>query len=361
VLLHSGTTGRTVHSFAAVAVISDHTTLLDAITGCQASTFAMEIEHRLVRITVWVILLWMCVYQFWDHDSISTALVILSSSASSKQQTVLCYGDSHTKADVGAPWVPKLQDRLGEATCIALGRDGEVTEGVMRRVRATSKEASVIVVFAGTNDAILDLAVQAGNTAAEATLKRVSGLPRNYEPGPGAFKRAYAQLLRFACSRGHRTPARINRSVVAVSLPPLGDEFGPSAAAKISQYNDIIRAVAGRKGAVYAPFAEALSNQKTEIVEKAVVGTSLERASVSASVRLNEAITKMLINQAANGLGIPFDLMASFWNGGQQNFLHDGIHLTERASNVLVDTLAPIVEGLLIPVTDRIAEPAARD
>mmetsp|Transcript_25124 Transcript_25124/g.83812 ORF Transcript_25124/g.83812 Transcript_25124/m.83812 type:complete len:301 (+) Transcript_25124:85-987(+) len=234
---------------------------------------------------------------------------------------IACFGDSHTRGVCGAPWLPKLQARLGRP-CVNQGVDGQCASAIACRA-ATSPIARDAVVLAGTNDALLELSWRAGNKAMFGMYMKQNELPDGYEPSQASFGVAFRGLL--AAVKAQR--------VIVVSLPPLGEAENGLAADVIAAYNCEIRsAVLNDPRAEYAPFSEEMKGRLLR------TGGAPFDASRSG---FNAAVKDMFLHRALRGvpLGPSFDRLARRLG---RRAVHDGIHLTEASAEILVDVLADV-------------------
>jgi len=246
----------------------------------------------------------------------------MGSTAATLPRQVSCIGDSHTRGVCGAPWVPALETRLG-CPCVNHGADGETAAAITRRA-AKLDFAERAVVLAGTNDALLELAARAGNSAMAGLYRRQSRLPEDYEPSAGTFGAAFRRLLR-AVPAGR---------VVAVSLPPLGEAAAGAAAEVVGAYNAEIRAaVAESPNATYAAFGEALRPRLPP------GGAPFDASSDG----FGRAVRDLFLHRALRAvpLGPSFGALARLRG---RRVLHDQIHLTEASAATLVEVVAEALE-----------------
>jgi len=233
---------------------------------------------------------------------------------------VSCLGDSHTRGEVGAPWLPALQKRLG-VPCDNYGRDGETAGAIALRARQLAP-TEYAVVLAGTNDALLELVTRTGNAAMLRAYRRQSSLPDDYRPSVTAFGAAFRSLLK-------AVPARW---VVAASLPPVGEATEGEAVDVVEAYNVEIRAaVEEAPKTVYAAFGEALRPR----LPPPGRGQPFDASAAG----FNSAVRDMLLHRALHAVPFGPSLGSLAWLRGRR-VLHDQIHLTESSSAALVEVIA---------------------
>lgn len=255
------------------------------------------------------------------------AAVLAAGGPPAERPVVVCLGDSITQGGLGADWVAQLRQRLGEgAFVINAGEGGQVTWDLRQRLDDVARcEPVAIVLLVGSNDAVGTL----GGGWASFYEK---GRPQ--APSEAWFAEQYDALVKELLALKVR--------LVCLTLPPLGEDPSSPAAGIVQQNNEAIRKSANENGAdlidLYA----------------AVVGLQAKEDGSPGAPFLS-GLSQFMSRAVGTTLGR--QVLGRSWDDiGQRRGLRlttDSIHPNDRSAAVMVDLVAPWVEGMLDPAKRR--------
>jgi len=172
--------------------------------------------------------------------------------------TVTLIGNSLTAGNLGIPYARYL-NFPENAHVVNRGRDGDTVRGVRARMDEVlrSDGPDVLVVQTGANDILLpEMAARGGTwTAFVDEMAEHGSVPT---PDPSKFGAAYKEILDIAFSWGVE-------HVVAVTIPPLGEDLASQRNRERKNLNDQIRMAADTGGARLADVAAAFESELAEV------------------------------------------------------------------------------------------------
>ncbi|MDT8297930.1 MAG: GDSL-type esterase/lipase family protein [Spirochaetaceae bacterium] len=168
--------------------------------------------------------------------------------------TVTLIGNSLTAGNLGIPYARFLN--FPENThMVNRGRDGDTVRGIRARMDEVlrSDGPKVVVVQTGANDILLpEMAARGGAwTAFVDKMVERGSVPT---PNPSEFGAAYREILDIAFSWGVE-------HVIAVTIPPLGEDLASQRNQARRNLNDQIRGMADAGGARLADVAAAFESE----------------------------------------------------------------------------------------------------
>lgn len=159
---------------------------------------------------------------------------------------VACIGASIVRGRASVDFVQMLRERMPQRTFINAGVNGNVAWEVVQRLdRILACRPSAAVILVGTNDVQATLDPRAADSA-----RRAKGLPQ--DPSPVWFEECLSEVVFRLREAGVR--------VALCSLPPLGQDLGGAANARVREFNDAIARVCHREGATYLPVHERMTD-----------------------------------------------------------------------------------------------------
>ena len=228
--------------------------------------------------------------------------------------TVLCLGDSLTRANISADYVGELARRLNGAgvSVINGGENGDTVGDLAARLEVVLTGAprlDVVTVLIGTNDA---------NQALDAAGEK--GSP---ESAVGAFRSEYADLIA-------RLRETANAAVVLISIPPIGEKPDSPEWSQSERYASEISGLAADTGCRYVPFFETLA----ALIETDPPDSERFPDHEDWEREMRRAVVHRLfkgVNYRAVGAASGY------------RYHSDQLHLNEDAAGILVDALERVV------------------
>ncbi|MBO8191625.1 SGNH/GDSL hydrolase family protein [Streptomyces oryzae] len=157
---------------------------------------------------------------------------------------IVCLGDSHTRAQVGADYIKMLRKRLGAAYSFTnAGVNGDLACNALQRLDSViDARPDIVTVLIGTNDANASLSET--NVQMMTKMKKLQVRPTidGYEENLRALTERLVK----------ETDARI----ALLSLPVLGQDPGTLPVRRAAEYSKVVERTAAEYGAAYLPLYE---------------------------------------------------------------------------------------------------------
>ncbi|GMH32399.1 hypothetical protein BSKO_00233 [Bryopsis sp. KO-2023] len=173
-----------------------------------------------------------------------------------ERKRVACIGDSITRGDVGFNWVRDLSTRLEDCDFTAYATNGNCAFNALQRVpEVVASKPTHVFVLIGTNDVNSQL-----SELSALFYTTVFRLP--CRPTARVYRSQLREIIR-------KLKTETDADVTVLTLPPFGEDFKSTAAAKIRESNQIIAEVAEEEGVKVLPlFDEIIAACKVDM-EKA--------------------------------------------------------------------------------------------
>lgn len=158
---------------------------------------------------------------------------------------VLCLGDSHTRAQVGADYIGMLKKRTTGRPYVFTnaGVNGDLAYNLLQRLDSViEQQPDVVTVLIGTNDA--NAALSPKNTRMMTKMKKLPVTP--------TIDWYRENLATIASRLSGETDAR----VALLSLPVLGQEVDSEPVRRAGEYSAVIKETAAAYGVSYLPLYE---------------------------------------------------------------------------------------------------------
>ncbi len=233
-------------------------------------------------------------------------------------KTVVCFGDSITRALVSASYIAPLEERLGDRfRFVNQGVNNDLTYNLVRRLDdVIADKPDIVFILIGTNDVTSVMSVYA--SVFVITRKRLPRWP--------SLKWAYTNLRTIIRRIKDETGA-----VVAVgSIPVLGEDLQSPPNVVARRYNTQLRTIAAQENARYLPIFERMEQHLRE--ETDGKGRPF-RGSVRLMLRL--LVRRVIFRES-------FDTFSA-----RQGFhlLTDGIHLNHTGAGLIAAELESFLKA----------------
>jgi acyl-CoA thioesterase I len=222
-------------------------------------------------------------------------------------RTIVGIGASIVQATVSHDWLNEVAQAMGpDVKVVNCGKNGDLAWNVLQRIDAVlAHQPSDAIVLVGSNDVNGAVDPRAGK--AYVRWKRLPKLPT-----AEWYEASLAAVLERLRGAGVRTAVS--------SLPYIGDDPASKLNETVVYYNQIIRTVAGRMGATYLPFFEALG-----ALVPATVARPRDR--VSMALMLAAVVRRRVLKQSYDAISRAHGLKLTT----------DMLHLNETSARPLVD------------------------
>jgi len=227
-------------------------------------------------------------------------------------KTVVCFGDSITRALVSASYIEPLEERLGNNfTFINLGVNNDLTYNLIRRMDDLVKEKpDLVFILIGTNDV----------TASMSLMHALFVIQRKRLPCWPTLKWAYANLRTII----RRIKDETGATVFIGSIPVIGEDLTSVPVLTAKRYNAQVKAIAAQENARYVPVFERM-----EAFLRAEIGGAGRPFQGSVRLLVNLLFRRVFLRESYD----TFSRRKGF------SLLTDGIHLNETGAGLIADEL----------------------
>ena len=220
---------------------------------------------------------------------------------------IVAGGDSLTHATLSSDYLAmlRLKPEISRFEIVNAGQNGETAEGLLKRLDRDILlcDPAIITILIGTNDAIRSKDINV-------TLEK--------------YRKIMTELVQCIKSK---SAARI----ILISIPPLGENLQSEKNREIGQFNAILKSLSSENDLDYLPYNEKL----TAII--AASGTKkYDQFVFSALMIFKSAFKKIYQRLSYNEISA----------GNGLTVLNDGVHLNDKAGNILADLLAAHLKNL---------------
>jgi lysophospholipase L1-like esterase len=230
----------------------------------------------------------------------------------------IAFGDSLTQGNMSADWLEKLAESRAELQIFNAGMNADLTYTLLNRIEdITICKPQIISLLIGSNDVMA--------TLSPARMKRYYELGKITEDAYfEGFESNYRKIVEIIL-------AETDAKILAVSLPPITENFDFIGNEKAEKYSQTIKNIANEYGLTYVPFRERLVENMPKVNEQ------LEDFDQSVLLLRKAAIKKNFLGQSWNEIS----------RSRKAKYLTDNIHLNDDAAAILVELLNNEIDKLL--------------
>lgn len=218
-----------------------------------------------------------------------------------KPLTVVSAGDSLTNGTFSSDYLSMLRRRLKDQhyEFVNAGQNGDSSENLSKRIDkdVLARNPDFITILIGANDARIDT----------------------------ELKQALEEYRRNVEEIVHKIRNKTNVPVALISLSPLGENPNNNKNRTVEQYNAILKDIAAKQNLAYLPLFEKLM---PILIDKRPVDTSEFKLNLATAL-IKSGFKKYILRKD----------WAEISTGNGFSILTDGIHINDKAGNILADLI----------------------